>query len=160
MGKTLIPSTATKENTTSPSSDFHFGTDAKGNQILVAKPLSAYMNPIGYDPNRMPYDLTIVVGIDSGYTGTPSLYYDDSESAFIVEFNYEHTEIPSNLYKWTISVQNGDGRILTGTKHPSVHLYDSINTSIHIMVNGDGTETSKGTEVSFSKPPEEEIKNK
>ncbi|CAL2077029.1 hypothetical protein [Tenacibaculum sp. 190524A05c] len=155
---TPIPCTTEKSTSTYPSSDFTFGKDSDGNQILVAKPLSAQMDPIGFDPQKMPYDLTIVVGIDSGYTGTPTLSYDDSESAFIVKFDYKHTQIPTSLYKWTIVVTNGDGRIIKGTEHPKAYLNDSANSSAHAMVKGKGTETSKGTEVVFSKPPEEDLK--
>ncbi|WP_422089283.1 hypothetical protein [Tenacibaculum ovolyticum] len=148
-----IPCTSTKSTDTYPKSDFTFGIDTNGNQILVANPLSATMSAINGNPNKMPYNLTIIVGIDADYNGNPNLYYDDSLSAFIVEFDYQHTVVPNTLHQWTITVENGDGRILKGLHQPKVYLSDTYQTSSEIIINGDGTETSKGTEVVFDEPP-------
>lgn len=148
-----IPCKFTKSTGTYPKSGFTFGIDANKKQILVANPLSATMNPINGNPNKMPYNLTIIIGIDAGYNGSPGLYYDASDSSFIVEFNYKHTAIPNTLYQWTITVENGDGRIITGPNKPKAYLTDTNQNSYNTMVEGKGTETSKGTEVSFDEPP-------
>lgn len=154
MAKTPIPCTSvTKSVNTYPKSNFTFGTDKNGKQILVANPTKAIMNPVGNNPDRMPYNLTIVVAIDSGYTGTPKLYYDSSKFAFFVEFDYPHSTIPETLHKWTLIVTNGDGRILTGPNQPKAFLTDTIVSSSHILIEGEGTETSDGTEVTPSPPP-------
>ena len=151
--KTFISSTTTKSQNTYPKSHFTFGIDSNKHQILVANPVKADLKPGTFNPNTMPYDLTIVVGIDANYNGTPSLYYDSSKSAFFVEFDYKHTAIPDTLYKWTITVKNGDGRILKGVDKPKVYLSDTFQTSAEMIIEGKGTETSKGTEVSIKEPP-------
>ncbi len=151
--KILISCTSTKSQKTYTKNDFTFGIDGNGHQILVGNPVSATMNQINGAPNKMPYNLTIIVGIDANYNGSPSLYYDASESAFIVEFDYKHTTIPNTLNQWTITVKNGDGRILTGPNRPSVYLSDTNQKSGQTMTEGQGSETSKGTEVAFDEPP-------
>ncbi len=153
----IIPITCSKiskSENTYPKSDFTFGKDSSGNQILVAAPVKATFELL-FNNTPPKYDLEIIVAIDKEYNGTPSLYYNSDEQAFIVEFNYKHESVPDNLYKWTLSVTNGDIKNIPN-KPKKVYLYDTVNSSNDTMVNEKGVETSKGTEVAVIAPPEKD----
>ncbi|SNR17282.1 hypothetical protein [Tenacibaculum jejuense] len=137
----ITPIKITKSTNTYPNSDFTFGIDKNGNQILVAKPVSAI-----YYPDR----LSIIVAIDEDYSGTPEIYYFKEKGTIYVSFKFTHSSVPNRLYEWTINIDNN---LFGANKPKTVYLTDTKSSLDDTMIEGQGTETSEGTEVSFDEPP-------